>query len=111
MAEYKLERGKVGVYSKTLVAATVDTVKSEGYLPALEIVSNGAEKIFVTIDGSAPTVGGENTYEIPKAACVRVIPNSGDRSIDETVVKLISAGTPEYSIARNTSGKLHLVAV
>lgn len=100
MATYKVATKKVGAYAKTLVASTVDTVEFADYLPAVEVTSNGTAAIYFTIDGSTPTVGGAECYELPALASVRTvdIPNSSERPA--TVIKLISAAMPTYSVAK-----------
>ncbi len=111
MADYVVPAGHVGVHEKTLAAATVDTVtfqlgsaSSPGWasrLPrAVEILSDGADDIYATTDGSTPTVTGTNCYRVPAAAGSTVIDVSDDDPTDEVVVKLISAGAPTYSGSR-----------
>ena len=100
MASYSVATHKIGAYAKTLTAATVDTVTFADYLQAVEVSKEEGAAIYFTIDGSTPTVGGEGAYFLPASAAVRVIdiPNSNERPA--TVVKLISAGTPTYSVAK-----------
>lgn len=98
MPSYTVAAEKNGAHAKTLVAATVDTVTFTGDVDDVEIVSHdGAAAIYVTVDGSTPTVAGEGTRVLPAAigALVTRAPGSGN-----TVVKLISAGTPTYSVQR-----------
>lgn len=97
MASYSVSASEHGAYAKTLVASTVDTVTFDKDVDTVEVVSDGSAAIYVTVDGSTPTVAGAATYELPAdAIAVRriVVPTSGD-----TVVKLISSGTPVYSVA------------
>jgi hypothetical protein len=97
MATYTLGAGDRGAYAKALVAATVDTVDLDGTAPAVEIVSSGSAAIYVTVDGTAPTVGGAKTWEIPAGTgpIVRTIRGNGIG-----LVKLISSGTPTYSVTQ-----------
>ena len=95
MADYTVGEDEVAVHNKTLVASAVDTVTFFDALEAIEVISDGAAKIYVTTDGSAPTVAGANTRVIPATICARVIRMSSGKS-----VKLISSGSPTYSIER-----------
>ena len=96
MASYTLTGSQVAAHDKTLVAATVDTVTFPGHVGKVEVLNiNGAAAIYFTVDGSTPTVSGANTYALPAAVASREVraPATGT-----TVVKLISAGTPTYSV-------------
>lgn len=83
---------------ETLTAATIDTVTvSDPQVDVAVTNRGGSDEIYFTIDGSAPTVGGENTFVLPAAVCSRVV--SSDKFNTATpVVKLISSGTPAYSV-------------
>lgn len=98
MATYEVESGDVGAHAKTLSAATVDTVTFAADVEIVEIVSDGASAMYVTADGSAPTVAGANTWLLPAGApstrTLRTVLSNG------ATVKLISAGTPTYSVSR-----------
>lgn len=96
MAVYDVGTGKVGVHDKALAANVMDAVNFADDPGAVEVVSDGAAKVYVSVDGSAATVGGANTYLLPAVACSRVIEHPGD----PRAVKLISAGTPVYSVMR-----------
>lgn len=93
MADYTIEA--VGVYAKTLTASAVDTVKYNGYAPAVEVYCDGSSSIFFTVDGSEPTIGGSNTYWLPEVPAARVVKIPFREAI---TVKLISSGTPEYGV-------------
>lgn len=97
MAAYTVAEGKVGAHAKTLVADTADSVTFADDLPAVEVVSDGAAALYFTTDDSTPTVGGPNTHLLPAAVSRRTVKVAG---AGDTVVKLISAGTPTYSVAR-----------
>jgi hypothetical protein len=94
MAIYTVATGMVGVHAKTLVANTLDAVNFTDDPNTVEIVSDGAAAIYVSVDGVNATVAGANTYVLPAVACSRTIPHPGN----PRAVKLISAGTPVYSV-------------
>jgi hypothetical protein len=80
----------------TLVAATVATVNLPVNAGRVEVLNrDGAAEVYFTVNGTAPTVGGDDTHVLPAAiSSVEVNrPRSGD-----AVVKLISAGTPAVSV-------------
>jgi hypothetical protein len=94
-------------YHGQLTAGQVDTITIAGNaslamapVSAIEVVNvDGASRIDYTLDGSTPVVGGSATGRVlPASISVDVI------SVEEAtpvVVKLISAGTPHYSIIGN----------
>jgi Chitobiase/beta-hexosaminidase C-terminal domain len=94
MASYTVTRSA----HETLAATTEDDVTITD--PQVDVaVTNrsGSAEIYFTIDGSTPTVGGENTFVLPAATCSREV--SSDKFNTATpVVKLISTGTPDYSV-------------
>lgn len=97
MASYDVKAEALGAYEKTLVANTVDKVSFVDDLSFVEVFSDGAAAIYLTVDGSAPTVHGEDCYFLPATASVRKIEAGRGQA---TVVQLISAGTPTYSVAK-----------
>lgn len=99
MANYTVDAGDVGAHAKTLAAATVDTVTFTGFdAPEVEILSDGSADIYVTFGSSeTPTVGGSQCYRVPVGSVSAVF---APRTSGDTVVKLISAGTPLYSVSR-----------
>lgn len=103
--------GHVGVHAKTLAAGVVDTVSFQlgvdtgspgwGRMPrAVEIITDGVADIYVTVDGSAPTVAGTHCYRVPAAAGATVLDVRSPDPQDQVIVKLVSAGTPTYSVSR-----------
>jgi len=84
----------------TLGASTVDTVTLTATNGKLTLLNrSGAAEIYFTIsiDGTAPsppTVLGTDCFVLPAAIGSVEIPVSGE----PTIVKLISTGTPTYSV-------------
>lgn len=86
-----------GCYEKTLTASVVDTVNFDTDWNEVEVVSNGLAPLFVTVDGSSPTVNGEDSYILPAGTVSSrtiVVPGSGT-----TTVKVISSAPTTYSVA------------
>lgn len=110
MTAYTVPNGHVGAHEKTLAAETVDTVTFQLGSPGtpgwskvpkrVEVITDGAADIYVTVDGSTPAVAGTACYRVPALAGAAVIDVNDDNSADEVVVKLISAGSPVYSVSR-----------
>lgn len=110
MANYTVPNGHIGAHAKTLVASTVDTVTfalgstgTPGWarMPkSVEIISDGAADIYVTVDGTVPAVAGTPCYRVPAFPGATVLDVRDSNPVDEVVVKLISAGTPTYSVSR-----------
>lgn len=110
MADYSVPNGHVGVHAKTLTASVVDSVtfalgtaSTPGWarMPqAVEILSDGAADIYVTVDGSTPTVAGTNCWRVPALAGASTFDVRDSVATDVVVVKLVSAGTPTYSVSR-----------
>ncbi len=96
MASYSVPTNRRGVHAKTLAANTVDTVTFADDLGQVEVVSDGSAAIYVAMDGATPSVAGQNTDVLPAGVIgSRVIPSA---AIGPTVVRLISDGTPTYSV-------------
>lgn len=103
MAAHTVAAGQIGVYEVTLTAATVDTVTFDDDVDTVEVLSHdGAAAVYFTVDGSTPTVAGKGCWMLPAAASSATVDvgTAGD-----TVVKLISAGTPKVSISRATAAR------
>jgi hypothetical protein len=94
MAEYNVMADEVAVHDKTLAANVVDAVNFARDPQFVEILSDGAAKVYVTVDGTEPTVGGGNGYILPAVPCARRLTHGGN----PRAVRLISAGTPMYSV-------------
>lgn len=98
MAAHSVPAGHVGVYNKTLVASAVDSVTFvDEDVAEIEVMTDGSADIFVGFGDVTPTVNGTDCWRVPAAAGVSAFrPGTSG----ETVVKLISSGTPVYSVAR-----------
>lgn len=97
----------IKAYHSTLAAATVDTVTLDAWGKYLLVINKStADYIYVTTDGSAPTVEGANTYCVSPGQS-KVLFNEGVEPepalalSGSTVVKLISSGTPKYGVEKN----------
>lgn len=84
----------------TLVAATVATKTLDGPIAKIAVVNltGGSDPIFFTISGTDPTDGGAETYSVAAAASAYRKVDVDVRSGSQVAVKLISAGTPEYTV-------------
>ena len=104
MAEYKVEAGQIGAYEKVLVASTVDTVLFEERVTTVRVISDGTAAIYFTTNGTAPTVKGAADLQVPKGSLffTQEITEGAGTSL---TVKLISAGTPTYSVETAQSEK------
>lgn len=110
MANYPLGNGAVGAHAKVLAAGVVDTVTFQTDTPGtpgwarvprkVEVMSDGVADVYFTVDGTAPTVAGANCYRLPALPGSLVVPVDDTNPQDAVVVKLISAGTPTYSVSR-----------
>jgi hypothetical protein len=105
VASYTVNAGERGARNKTLVANTVDTVTFPAWRDSIEIWTDGTASIAFTTDGSTPTVDAATGEWLPATASTRTVkvsrlPAAGSPSgaPAATVVKLISTGTPKYSV-------------
>lgn len=78
----------------TLSASTVATKTVAGSFEQIEVINLGSDPIYFTVDGTTPTVQGDDTHVCPGGQWVRV---EGPRG-SSTAVKLISAGAPDYGV-------------
>jgi len=101
MASYTLNAGDIAAYNKTLAAATEDTVTFARAEEYVEVYTDGTSAIYFTVDGSAPAVDGARSLLLPASPAVRTV--KVPRRDAPTVVKLISAGTPKYSVAKQVA--------
>jgi hypothetical protein len=85
----RIEHGTLAADEVTSVTLIENTV-------GVEVLNrDGVAEIFFTIDGSTPTVEGDDCHCLP-AAIGALIVNS-PKTVD--VVKLISTGTPKYTVS------------
>lgn len=97
MAQHTVAAGDKAIHGISLVAATQDEVDFTDSLTAVEIVNlSGSSEIYVTVDGTNATVGGANTIVLP--AAIGSLRLEVPRRTQGAVVKLISPGTPRYSV-------------
>jgi hypothetical protein len=73
-----------------------DTFKREQEVEVLN--RDGAAEIWFTVDGSTPTVAGDNCYCLPAAIGALKVAVAVD---GPAPVKLISSGTPKYCVTVN----------
>lgn len=90
---------EVKAKTATLAAATADSVTLSGQRSFVEIVHHGDETdpIYFTVDSAvaAPTAAADDTEVILPGERLRVGPVRAGVS---TVVNLVSAGTPTYTV-------------
>ncbi len=101
MAEYVVAAGDKAAHAKVLVANVVDRVVLRRDWKEIEVLShNGTAAIYFTVDGTEPTVGGAHCDVVPATPSSAIVPRQGS---GQTFVKLISAGTPTYSVTGVTT--------
>lgn len=93
-------------YHGTLTAATADTVCIVQPISKVTIVNRGTTEIYFSVGsslapGASPTVAGNNFFVVPgtNGASVSVtVPQESSTPPLGAVIKLISTGTPGYSV-------------
>jgi hypothetical protein len=91
MATYTVRRSK----HATLVASTVDTVTFSTKPRSIEVRNlDSAAVIFFRYDGVSPTVNGDDTDRVGPGETLQI----DDDNSDPPEVRLISSGTPSYSL-------------
>lgn len=101
MATYSVavSTGEKAAWSKALSAAAVDTVTFDQGVSAVRVFNDtGTAAIYFTVDGSTPTVAGAGMFRVPASPGAYLEVGTQGGAATETV-KLISAGTPTYSVA------------
>ncbi|MFG3710895.1 hypothetical protein [Micromonospora sp. NPDC047730] len=80
----------------TLAANTVTTLTFDEDFPEVEVLNvDGAEAVYFRTDGQNPTVGGTGSQVIPAVIGGLIV---HPRTSGNTIVKLISTGTPRVSV-------------
>jgi hypothetical protein len=100
MGNYEITTSQIAAHDKTLAAGVIDTVTFDAYTDRVQIVTDGTADIYYTLDGTDPSVGGANSYKIPSAPGVEERAHPSNQNT--LVVKLISAGTPKYSVQKGS---------
>lgn len=78
-----------------LTANTVATVEAPAGWGAVEVLNHdSANRVYVTDDGTNPTVGGPDTYVVPSGGSLLLSPQA-NRAL---TVKLIGAAASPYSV-------------
>lgn len=99
MATYTVAPTEQGTYDHALAASVTDKVTIARDCDRVEVTSDGTARIYFTVDGSDPTVGGQNGYTLPQTGGYVArdvsVPTGGS-----TVVKLLSIGTPKYDVVQ-----------
>lgn len=81
----------------TLAASTVDAITFSSNPKTVEVCNrDGAAAIYFTVNGVDPTVGGDDCFVVAAAAGAALAVDAPTTTA--TVVKLISSGTPAYSV-------------
>jgi hypothetical protein len=99
MASYSIAASEIAAYAKVLVASTVDTITFTASDRIKVRVTNdtGTAALFFTTDGvTDPTVNGAACERVPASAGAYVEVDIATGTA--TVVKVISSGTPTYSV-------------
>jgi hypothetical protein len=80
----------------TLTANTVATVTFDVNYARVEVCNvDGTAEVYFSVTGAAPTVAGTGSHVLPAAiGALEVL----DETTGNTVVKLISTGTPKVSV-------------
>jgi hypothetical protein len=90
---------KAKAYHGTLVAATVDTVTLSRVYGRVQVLNRGgASEIYWTTNGSNPTVGGDDCFVVASVVGASDTRANSQAQSNTCVVKLISSGTPTYSV-------------
>lgn len=97
MATHAVADGEVGAWEKSLTAATVDTVNFDDDRDEVRVTNvSGTAAIYYRLDGTAPVVGAAACFWLPAVA--GATRSHKVQSGANTQVKLISSGTPSYSV-------------
>lgn len=98
MANFQVAATGYSSQDNTLTANTVDTVTFLGAALSVEVMTDGTAAVYVTVDGTVPTISGANTYKLPAVGSWNTLTLSVPNE-SAPVVQLKSAGTPVYSVS------------
>lgn len=85
------------VRHQALVAATVATFTPTGNASTIEVVNrSGTAEVFVTADGSTPSVGGNDCDIVPALAGASTVIRRP--TVADVTIKAISSGTPTITV-------------
>lgn len=97
---YKMASGTAGPHwhSTCVASPAYDTVVMGSALEVIQVLNRSASgpEIYYTLDGSTPSVGGSNCRVLPASICADIASDFSTTTI--VTVKLISSGTPTYSV-------------
>lgn len=109
MANYTIAANARAIHGIDLAAGTEDqvafTARIDGDVTVL-VHPGSSSPVYVTADGAAAIVGGANTRVVWPGYAVRLTDQrqgtlsglEGSTDSSPTVIRLISAGTPTYSV-------------
>lgn len=78
----------------TLTADTVETVALGADADTVEVVNRGEDEIFFRIDGTSPTVAGDDSEVVPAGTALEV----DRRASGNATVKLVSSGAADFTV-------------
>ena len=88
----------VQVRHGTLVANVTTTITFDGAFSMVEVLNvTGTAAIYFTIDGTNVSVGSNDAYVVP-AQIGSLTVSAEQATPSQTIVRLISSGTPGYSV-------------
>lgn len=99
MASYEIATDETAEWGKVVGAATVDTITITRNREEIRVTKedSGTDELWVTFDGSTPAANGPKSHRIRGVQYAAIVhrPRGGSGT---DVVKVISAGTPTYSV-------------
>jgi hypothetical protein len=95
VADVALARADTETTIPSSATGNTTTKHRVGGIGAVEVLSRGANEIFFTVDGSTPTVGGDDTH----VATARIPARVSVPRTEAITVKLISSAAAPYSVS------------
>lgn len=93
---YTVARAKHATMAAAATAESVTLTDLATKRGEVEVVNrDGVASIFFTVDGTTPTVLGDDCYVLPAAVGSLIVNSPKDVA---AVVKIVSDGTPQYSV-------------